>query len=108
MNCPKCEGSDYIKAGKINNRQRYKCKKCNYYYTVAMKSTAKSKEIKRMALQLYLEGLGFRSIGRTLGVSNVSVLKWIRNFGQEVQSLKCDNTEIDLVELDEMHILHPV
>ena len=31
-------------------------------------------EIKRQALQLYLEGLGFRAIGRLLGVSNVAVL----------------------------------
>jgi DNA-binding NarL/FixJ family response regulator len=31
--------------------------------------------VKRQALQLYLEGLGFRSIGRFLGVSHVSVQK---------------------------------
>ena len=28
---------------------------------------------------MYLEGLGFRSIGRILKVSNVSVLNWIKN-----------------------------
>jgi hypothetical protein len=52
---------------------------------------------------LYLEGLGFRSIGRYLGVSNVTVLKWIRSFGEEVKSLQEETKEIEMVELDEMH-----
>jgi uncharacterized protein YjcR len=53
-------------------------------------------------LQLYLEGLGFRSIGRFLGVSHVSVQKWIKKFGQELEDLKSEN-EISIVEMDEMH-----
>ena len=67
-----------------------------------IKSTASSTSVKRQALQLYLEGLGFRSIGRFLGVSHVSVQKWIKKFGQELEDLKSEN-EIDVVELDEMH-----
>ncbi len=103
MNCPKCSSSIGIKSGKIKGKQRYKCKKCNYHYTVQLKSTAKPKELKKYALQLYLEGLGFRSIGRILNVSNVSVLNWIRNFGQEVQALSNNDSKVDYVELDEMH-----
>ncbi len=53
-------------------------------------------------MHLYLEGLGFRSIGRFLGVSHVSVQKWIKKFGQEVEDLKSEN-EISIVEMDEMH-----
>ncbi len=103
MNCPRCKCERQTKDGIIQGRQRYKCKECNYRYTVQQKSTAKSKELKRYALQLYLEGLGFRSIGRLLKVSNVSVLNWIRSFGKEVQSLQSENSEIEFVELDEMH-----
>ena len=36
-------------------------------------------------------------------MSNVSVLNWIRGFGQEVQSLSNNGSEVDFVELDEMH-----
>jgi uncharacterized protein YjcR len=36
------------------------------------------------ALNLYLEGLSFRSIGRLLGISNVTVLKWVRTFGVQL------------------------
>ena len=41
-------------------------------------------DIRLQALKLYLEGLGFRSIGRILAVSNVTVLKWIRTFGEQL------------------------
>jgi len=53
-------------------------------------------------LQLYLEGLGFRSIGRFLGVSHVSVQNWIKKFGPELEDLQSEN-EISIVEMDEMH-----
>ncbi|NAW51615.1 hypothetical protein GNY06_09555, partial [Elizabethkingia argentiflava] len=45
----------------------------------------------------------FRSIGRILDVSNVTILNWIRSFGQEIQSLQCESKEIKVVELDQMH-----
>jgi transposase-like protein len=84
MNCPKCTSDKSVKSGIIKGKQRYKCKECGCHYTVELKSTAKPQSMKKQALHLYLEGLGFRSIGRFLGVSNVSVLNWIRSFGKEV------------------------
>jgi transposase-like protein len=103
MKCPKCSCEESVKSGIIKGRQRYKCKECGCNYTVAIKSTAKPKSLKREALHLYLEGLGFRSIGRFLGVSNVSVLNWIKSFGREVQELNSESQEIEMVEVDEMH-----
>jgi Transposase and inactivated derivatives len=103
MNCPKCKSENKIKAGFIKGIQRYKCKECEYYFTVELKSTAKPISMKKAALHLYLEGLGFRSIGRILGVSNVSVLQWIRSFGEAIHSLHLESKEIEMVEADEMH-----
>ncbi|MFT4204379.1 MAG: IS1 family transposase [Chitinophagaceae bacterium] len=103
MNCPKCGNDKYNRDGFVKGVQRYKCKNCAYKYTVELKSTAKPKSMKKQALHLYLEGLGFRSIGRFLGVSNVSVLNWIRSFGEEIASLRTESEEIEMVELDEMH-----
>ena len=37
-----------------------------------------------------------------MGVSHVSVQKWIKKFGQDLEDLKSEN-EISIVELDEMH-----
>ncbi len=103
MNCPKCKNEKYTKNGIVNNRQRFKCKNCHYNYTVEKRSGEYSLSIKKRALQLYLEGLGFRSIGRILGVSNVSVLNWIRSFGEQVACLQSETQDIEFVELDEMH-----
>ena len=102
MNCPKCKSSSHKKNGMAAGRQRYKCHDCGYNYSVQLKSTASPDSVKRQALQLYLEGLGFRSIGRYLGVSHVSVYNWIKKFGQELEDLKSEN-KISIVELDEMH-----
>jgi hypothetical protein len=58
--------------------------------------------MRRLALHLYLEGLGFRSIGRVLEVSNVTVLNWIRAFGEQIEELKSAEPVV-YTETDEMH-----
>ncbi len=53
-------------------------------------------------MELYLEGLGFRSIGRFLNVSHVSVYKWIKSYGKDLDDIKSEK-KIEVVEMDEMH-----
>jgi transposase len=88
------------KDGIVNKKQRYKCKSCGYRHTV--KYLGISPGIKRQALQLYLEGLGFRSIGRFLNCSHVAVYNWIKVHGESIEPLRSDK-DIEVVELDEMH-----
>ena len=102
MDCPKCKGKDYCKDGIVKRRQRYLCKACKYRYTVEQRSGDGNNAIKRQALELYLEGLGFRSIGRILHFSNVSILNWIRTFGEELAEIK-NEAPVKVMELDEMH-----
>ena len=100
--CPRCSSQDTIKSGKIKDRQRYRCKACHYHYTVAQKSDTSSVAQRKLALNLYLEGLGFRSIGRLLGFSHVAVYQWIRAFGEKVESVRAAQPA-QIVELDELH-----
>ncbi len=100
--CPKCKSTERVKNGSINGRARYRCKSCKYDYTVLQKSTAASAEKKRLALELYLEGLGFNSIGRVLKVSHVAVQKWIKKYGCQAEEIRSEK-EIEVVEMDEMH-----
>ncbi len=102
MNCPKCKSDQRVKNGVINDRQRYKCKKCSFNYTVEWKAGIKP-EYKRLALMMYLEGMGFRSIGRVIGVSYVAVYNWIKTFGIKAGELPSKGSPIQEVELDEMH-----
>ena len=53
----------------IKLRQRYLCRECQYRFTVNY--LGKGEQVKHAALILYLEGLGFRSIGEFLAVSHV-------------------------------------
>ena len=102
MDCPKCGKQASCKDGLVNGRQRYLCKDCHHRYTVAQRSGTGNPAVKRQALELYLEGLGFRSIGRVLGFSNVTILNWIRAFGEQVDAIKNDEP-VHVIELDEMH-----
>ena len=101
MNCPKCNSGVYVKDGIVKGKQRYLCKKCKYRYTV--KERGKPSTVKKFALLLYLEGLGFRSIERLLNVSNVSVMRWVKSYGKEIEKLRTENGDLEVVELDEMH-----
>ncbi len=78
--CPNCQSSQFIKAGIVKQRQRYKCKKCNYYFTVNKTGKEIDKYFVNKALQLYLEGLSYREIERILGVSHVSVMNWVKKY----------------------------
>jgi transposase len=102
MNCPKCKSTTFNKDGIVRTLQRYKCNECQYRYTVEKKSDVKSIEVKRIALELYLEGLGFRSIGRILKISYGTVYQWIKQWGEKVELPICTEP-IEIVELDEMH-----
>ena len=98
--CPKCKSDFFCKDGIVKCKQRYKCKRCNFRFTVEY--IGKSDKLKRDALILYLEGLGFRSIGRFLKVSHVTVFNWIKDFGNKLDAFR-SNDEIKVVEMDEMH-----
>ncbi|PCJ89360.1 MAG: hypothetical protein COA57_02375 [Flavobacteriales bacterium] len=101
MNCPNCGSNEFIKDGKVRQRQRYQCKRCSYRYTVQRKASAKSKAVKRQALQLYLEGLTYREIGKIFGVSHVSVQKWVINYEKSISYLK-NEQELSFIKIDEI------
>ncbi|MGD1957858.1 MAG: helix-turn-helix domain-containing protein [Fulvivirga sp.] len=69
-----------IKSGIIKNRQRFKCKKCYYYFTVNKLGKTIDDYYVIKALQLHLEGISYREIERLLGVSHVSVMNWVKKY----------------------------
>ncbi len=98
--CPKCKSAHICKNGIVKQKQRYLCKKCKYCFTV--EHIGKPDNYKRDALILYLEGLGFRSIGRFLKVSHVTIFNWIKKFGGELDEIR-SSENIEVVEIDELH-----
>src|SRR6056300_73290 len=79
--CPKCSSASYVKSGIIKERQRYRCKECNYYFTVQKLGKRIDDYYVTKALQLYVEGVSYREIERVLGISHVSVMNWVKTYG---------------------------
>lgn len=78
--CPKCNKFGVVKSGILNERQRYKCKSCQYNFTVFKMGKRIDDYYVTKALQLYLEGLSYREIERIIGVSHVSISNWVRQY----------------------------
>jgi hypothetical protein len=51
---------------------------------------------------MYLEGLGFRAIGRLLKVGHTAVFYWIKAAGKQVAP-PSESEAAEVAELDEMH-----
>ena len=98
--CPKCKSENLCKDGIVKDKQRFRCKECNFRFTV--EHIGKPELLKRNALILYLEGLGFRSIGRYLKISHVAVYNWIKEYGEKLDELRSPEG-IEVIEMDEMH-----
>ena len=78
--CPKCKSIKVVKSGIINEKQRFHCKDCNYYFTVKKLGKQIDDYYVTKALQLYLEGLSYREIERIIGVSHVTISSWIKKY----------------------------
>lgn len=103
MNCSRCQQPGAVRAGFARGCQRYKCKACNYFFIEADRRRY-PRETKVRAIQLYLEGLGFRAIERLLGVSDTTVLLWVKDLGKTIQELEpLQPAKVELLELDEIH-----
>lgn len=78
--CPKCGNERIIKSGVVAGKQRYHCKECNYFFTVAKMGKRIDNYYVVKALQLYLEGMSLREIERILGVSHVTISNWVKEY----------------------------
>ncbi len=87
--------------GHVRGHQPYKCRACKRHFTDTP-PRGKPSAVKEFALYLYTvcnASLGM--IGRTLDVSNVAVLKWVRAVALKLDRPKI-NTESTVIQIDEM------
>ena len=84
--CPRCKSFEIRKDGIVMQKQRFKCKNCNYRFTVLHVGGPPSK--KRAAIILYLAGLNYRKIGELINSSHVSVFNWLKDMGSSLKQTR--------------------
>ena len=73
ISCKRCQSEKSIKAGKMNCKQRYRCKDCGYHFTSEDGRVKYGANDRFVALTLYRKGLSLRSIAEIIGTSNVLI-----------------------------------
>ena len=86
----------------MKTKQRYKCKQCAYNFSIDKLKHGIDQRYVKQCLQLYLEGMGFSAIERVVGVSHVSVINWVKRYGQALKKVTESGKNISAVELDEL------
>ena len=105
--CPKCNNSNISKAGFMNDKQRYHCRLCNFYFTrkQIVPGVNGKPQLVKQAIELHLENVSFRGIGRLLGVHYQTVINWLRVEADKINVEEFKQLDESLVtELDEMHL----
>ena len=106
MRCPQCDGTDLIKRGRKAGHQRYMCRACGRYSTDSQPKF--SARTKAMAIEMYMNSMGIRAIGRVLKASPAAVLTWIRKEHAGLQQRLAQQAPVqadgpDIIEMDEIY-----
>jgi transposase-like protein len=103
MKCPKCDSE--IKQHKIGKNpcgsQRYRCYLCGCKYTPDKKAHAYDKAFRQKAVQMYVDGINLRRIGRILGVHHQSVANWVKSHSEKLPYAPVPE-KVEHAELDEV------
>src|ERR671913_1529551 len=99
--CPACCGSVLIKSGHACGRQRWQCKGCGRQFT-RITPRGKPVAMKREAVSLYCMGLSLNAVGKRLGVSAQSVIRWVRDHARDHCPKPEPTGRAIVVELDEV------
>lgn len=86
MQCPKCEGYDYVKNGTYKTNysyiQKFYCKSCELYYIHNEVKGDKKPELNNDIVELANEGLSRRAIAAQLGISKRTVDKKLKKYSK--------------------------
>lgn len=101
MHCRKCRLGAFVKNGFMAGAQQYKCKECGFQFTREPPYWRPIKD-KIFALILYLSGLSMNMIGKIVGVSTQSVMRWIKMFYEKFESEDDLISNIEEIKVHEM------
>ena len=105
--CPHCQSAErQVKSGfNRTGSRRLQCQLCRRQYTPEPNPLGYDDKTREAALKLYLEGNGFRRIGRLLSVNHQSVANWVTAAHMRLQAKKAPVPEAEsagTLEMDEL------
>jgi transposase-like protein len=101
--CPRCQQTKrQNKAGKTGSgSQRYRCMHCGYKYTPEPKQHGYPDEVRKQALQYYVDGMNLRRIVRHLGIHHRTVSLWVKASSASLPEAPVPK-EVKTAEMDEL------
>jgi transposase-like protein len=112
LHCPHCGQTEgQRKIGRTaSGRQRSSCKACRRKYIPVPKTRGYDPQLRRKAVQLAVDGVNYRRIGRLLGVTHQSVANWVAAHARSLPDpplpltgLTGDGSVLAVGELDELY-----
>jgi transposase len=103
MKCKKC-GSEtkQYKIGKTESgSQRYLCWMCKHKYTPEKKAWRYGEDVRKKAIQMYVDGISFRKIARHLGVHHQSIVNWVNAYANQLPESPVPD-KVEHAEMDEL------
>jgi transposase-like protein len=79
MICPDCQSDRVAKNGRQQGKQRYVCRGCGRQFIDRYVERGYPLEIRHKCLDLHQQGVSFREIERSTGVSHNTVINWVKN-----------------------------
>lgn len=103
--CPHCQSTErQVKVGRNpSGSQRYLCRGCGRKYTPEPSPRGYDETTRRKAIEMYVDGMNFRRIGRMLGVAHRSVINWVNAYAASLpDEPPVPDESQDVHELDEL------
>jgi transposase-like protein/AcrR family transcriptional regulator len=79
MICPDCQSDRVAKNGRQQGKQRYVCRGCGRQFVDRYVERGYPLEIRHKCFALHQQGISFREIERSTGVSHNTVINWVKN-----------------------------
>jgi transposase-like protein len=101
--CPRCQQTTHQnRSGKtLSGSQRYFCMNCHCKYTPEPKQHGYPDDIRKQAVQMYVDGMNLRRIARHLGIHHRTVSLWVKASAASLPAVPVPK-EVKAAEMDEL------
>jgi len=83
-----------------HGKQRFECKDCGRLFQESYEARGYHPQVKKICLEMYLNGMGFRAIERVTGIHHTTIINWVKESAERLQEDEEDHPIV--AELDEL------